>query len=245
MQSGFDVITKNLQGIAMKSLVARLRCINSRSAAVLCFLNFALVVSSCGVTQPVRIIDQGTTQAAVSLGGPLIPFGGMTVPTPYLNLGLIHGYKDNLTLTGNVHATTALLKNAAFDLGAATRLARESNGWPELTAKGQFYFFSDLERLDNVRVFPMVSINASYLVGTSTLLYAGADQLIQFNKPQYFFTPFAGTQLSLSDRSAMQIELKWMAANVNSAHGIFRGTGSIEDHGDIGIFFGFTYGLSQ
>ena len=243
--SGFDVVTKNLQGIAMKSLVARLRCRDSHGVAVLCLLSLALVVSSCGVTQPVRIIDQGTTQAAVSLGGPLIPFGGMTVPTPYLNLGLIHGYKDNLTLTGNVHATTALLKNAAFDLGAATRLARESNGWPELTAKGQFYFFSDLERLDNVRVFPMVSINASYLVGASTLLYAGADQLIQFNKPQYFFTPFAGTQLSLSDRSALQIELKWMAANVNSAHGVFRGTGSIGDHGDIGLFFGFTYGLSR
>jgi hypothetical protein len=91
----------------------------------------------------------------------------------------------------------------------------------------------------------MVSVNASYLLGHSTLLYAGADQLMQFNKPQYFVAPFAGTQLSLSDRSALQIELKWMAANVNSAHGIFRGTGSIGDHGDIGIFFGFNYGLSR
>ena len=209
------------------------------------FLLLTALFIGCGVTQPVRVIDQGTTQAAVSLGGPLIPFGGTNVPTPYLNLGLIHGYKENLTLTGNLHATMALLKNAAFDVGTTTRLARESNGWPELTAKGQLYLFSDLERLDNVRVFPVVSINASYLVGNSTLLYAGADQLIQFNKPQYFFTPFAGTQLSLSDRSALQIELKWMAANVNSAHGIFRGTGSIEDHGDIGIFFGFTYGLSR
>jgi hypothetical protein len=193
----------------------------------------------------VRVIDQGATQAAVSLGGPLIPFGGLNIPTPYLNLGLIHGYKENLTLTGNVHATMALLKNAGFDLGAATRLARESNGWPELTAKAQLYLFSDLERLDAVRVFPMVSINASYLVGNSTLLYAGADQLFQFTKPNYFFAPFAGTQFSVSERSALQIELKWMAANVNSAHGIFRGTGSIGDHGDIGVFFGYTYGLSR
>jgi hypothetical protein len=209
------------------------------------FFPFAIVLIGCGVTQPVRVIDQGTTQAAVSLGGPLIPFGGMTVPTPYLNLGLIHGYKENLTLTGNVHTTMALLKNAAFDVGAATRLARESNGWPELTAKGQLYFFSDLERLDNARIFPLLSVNASYLLENSTLIYAGAEQLIQFSKPQYFFTPFAGTQLSLSDRSALQIELKWMASNVSSAHGIFRGTGAIGDHGDVGIFFGYTYGLSR
>jgi hypothetical protein len=229
----------------MRALIVLLRCLDSRGAAMLCLVCVALLVSSCGVTQPVRVVDQGTTQAAVSLGGPLIPYNGMTVPTPYLNLGLIHGYKENITLTGNIHATMALLKNVAFDVGAATPLSHESNGWPELTAKGQLYFFSDLERLDAMRVFPMVSINASYLMGRSTLVYAGADQLIQFNKPQYFFTPFAGTQLSLSDRSALQIELKWMAANSNSAHGIFRGTGSIGDHGDIGIFFGFNYGLSR
>jgi hypothetical protein len=205
----------------------------------------AFLISSCGVTQPIRIIDEGTTQAAVSLGGPLIPFGGMTVPTPYLNLGLIHGYRENLTLTGNIHATMAVFKNAAFDVGAATRLARENNGWPELTAKGQLYVFSDLERFDAMRVFPMVSVNASYLFGRSTLAYAGVDQMIQFNKPQYFVAPFAGTQFSCSERSALQVELKWMAANVNTAHGILRGTGSVGSHGDIGVFFGFTYGLTR
>jgi hypothetical protein len=216
-----------------------------RVAIIVCCLGAALLLSACGVTQPVRVVDRGVTQAAVSLGGPLIPFGGMTVPTPYLNLGLIHGYKENLTLTGNIHATMAVFKNAAFDVGATTRLMRETGGWPEVTAKGQIFVFSDLERFDAMRIFPMVSANASYLLGTSTLLYAGADQLVQFNKPQYFIAPFAGTQLSLSDRSALQVELKWMAANVNSAHGIFRGTGSIGSHGDIGIFFGYTYGISR
>jgi hypothetical protein len=229
----------------MNNLVTRIPCRSLGFFAAVILFAIVVALSSCGVTQPVRVIDQGTTQAAVSLGGPLIPYSGMTVPTPYLNLGLIHGYRENLTLTANIHATMAVFKNAAFDVGAATRLARESNGWPELTAKGQLYVFSDLERIDALRIFPMVSVNASYLLGHSTLLYAGADQLLQFNKPQYFVAPFAGTQLSLSDRSALQIELKWMAANVNSAHGIFRGTGSIGDHGDIGIFFGFNYGLSR
>jgi len=145
----------------MKAFLARSGNLTSRRATLLCLLCVAPLVSSCGVTQPVRVIDEGTTQAAVSLGGPLIPYNGMTVPTPYLNLGLIHGYKENLTLTGNIHATMAVFKNAAFDIGAATRLARESNGWPELTAKGQLYVFSDLERFDAMRVFPMVSLNAS------------------------------------------------------------------------------------
>lgn len=216
-----------------------------RFTGIFIFLLLAALFTSCGVTQPVRVIDQGSTQAAVSLGGPLIPFAGMNIPAPYLNVGFIHGYKENLTLTANLHATMAFLKNAAFDVGATTRLARESNGWPELTAKGQLYVFSDLKMIENARVFPLVTVNASYLVGSSVLLYAGADQLIQFHKPQYFFTPFAGTQFSLSERWAMQVETKWMASNINTAHGILEGTGTLGNHGNIGIFLGFTYGLSR
>jgi hypothetical protein len=41
----------------------------------------------------------------------------------------------------------------------------------------------------------------------------------------------------------MDVELKWMAANIKSEHGILRGTGAVGGHGDMALFFGFTYGL--
>ena len=214
----------------------------SVNSAFLVFL-LAMFCSSCSVTQPVRVLDEGATQAAISLGGPFVPFGGMAVPTPYLNVGLMHGYTKDVTLTTNLHATMALLKNAAVDAGAAVRLSRQKGWLPEITAKGQLYLFSDLEMIKNVRVFPLVSVNGSYLFYTSTLLYAGADQMLQFDKPNYFVAPFAGTQFTLSERWSMDVELKWMAANINAAHGILRGTGTIGGHGDIALFFGFTYGL--
>lgn len=228
----------------MKALIARLRC-HSRRAAMLCLPCVALFISSCGVTQPVRVIDQGTTRAAISLGGPFVPIGGMTVPAPYLNVGLMQGYSRDVTLTANLHATMALLKNAAVDAGASMRLLHQDGSIPEITAKGQLYIFSDLQMIKNVRIFPLASVNGSYLLGTSTLLYAGADQMLQFNRPNYFIAPFAGTQFALSERWSMDIETKWMAANINTTHGILRGTGAISGHGDISLFFGFTYGLSR
>jgi hypothetical protein len=227
----------------MKRMMAGVFLAGAQLKATLCLIFLAGVVSSCSVTQPVRVLDEGATQAAISLGGPFVPFAGIAVPTPYLNVGLMHGYTKNVTLTTDIHATMALLKNVAVDAGAAVRLVRQDGCVPEVTAKGQLYVFSDLEMIKNARIFPVASFNGSYLLGRSTLLYAGADQMIQFDKPNYFVAPFAGTQFALSDRWSMDVELKWMAANINAAHGILRGTGTIGGHGDIALFFGLTYGL--
>ncbi len=227
----------------MKPIVAPLQFHLLRYISVCLIFLVPFLLSSCSVTQPVRVLDEGTTKAAVSLGGPFVQKFGIAVPTPYLNIGLMHGYTENVTLTADVHATMALLKDAAIDAGAAMRLNRQDGWIPELTVKGQLYVFSDLERIKNARVFPVVSVNGSYLVGKETLLYAGADQLLQFDKPNYFIAPFVGTQFALSKRWSMDVELKWMAANVNAEHGILRGAGTIGGHGDIALFFGFLYGL--
>ena len=227
----------------MKPLLGRFPTRSFTFLNILLLLSILLAVSSCSVTQPVRVLDEGATRAAISLGGPFVPKFGIAVPTPYLNLGLMHGTTKDVTLTADLHATMALLKNAAVDAGAAVRLLHQDGSIPEVTAKGQLYIFSDLERIVNARIFPLVSLNGSYLLGKSTLLYAGADQMLQFDKPNYFIAPFAGTQFALSKRWSMDVELKWMAANINAAHGILRGTGTIGGHGDIALFFGFTYGL--
>ena len=204
-----------------------------------------LALSSCSVTQPVRVLDEGATRATLSVGGPIVRLGGVTVPVPYLNVGVMHGYTSDVTLTGNIHGTMAMLKDLALDVGAATRVVHQEGWVPEVTAKGQLYLFSDLEMIKNARVFPMVGLNASRLIGESTLLYAGVDQLIQFNNPHYFVTPFVGAELPLSERWAMQTEVKWMAANIESAHGALRGVGSVGGHGSAAIFFGFTWRIPR
>jgi len=227
----------------MKPLLGRVPLGNFALLNILLLLSIVLAVSSCSVTQPVRVLDEGTTRVAVSIGGPFVPKFGIAVPTPYLNVGLMHGITKDVTLTADLHATMALLKNAALDAGASIRLLHQDGSIPEITAKGQLYIFSDLERISNARLFPLLSLNGSYLLGKSTLLYAGADQMLQFDKPSYFIAPLAGTQFALSERWSMDVELKWMAANINTSHGILRGTGAIGGHGDIALFFGFTYGL--
>lgn len=217
---------------------------SSKVPTLLC-VYLSLCFFHCGVTQPVRVLHEGVTKASASLGGPLIPLGKATIPVPYLTAGVQHGYSSSLTLTGNVHLLTALLGDVGMDAGAAQRFVHEDSWAPELTAKAQLYFFYDVKRGNNPRLLPFLSLNASYLLGGSTLLYFGADNLFQFAQPAYFLSPFAGSQFPLSHRIDMQVEIKWMAANANTEHGVMEGHNSINGRGNIGTFLGFHYLLTS
>jgi hypothetical protein len=208
-------------------------------------VSLSLFFLDCGVTQPVRVLSEGATKASTSLGGPLIPLGKSTIPVPYLTVGVQHGYSSSLTLAGNVHLLTALLGDIGADAGVARRFVGQDEWVPELTAKAQFYFFYDVKRGNNPRLFPLLTANASYLIGESTLLYFGADNLFQFADPAYFLSPFAGIQFPLSRRVEMQVESKWMAANANTEHGVMEGHNSINGRGNIGTFLGFHYLLTS
>ena len=211
------------------------------TAAIICSF-FAL---HCSATQPVRVLDEGATNVSASLGGPFIPLGNNLVPVPYLTAGIQHGYTGSTTLTANAHLLTALLGDVGMDVGAAQRVLPQDEAVPELTAKAQMYFFYDAQRGNNPRFFPMLTANASYRVGNAALLYFGADNFFQFSKPSYFVSPFLGTQFPLGRGVEMQVESKWMAANVNTAHGVFEGDGSVGGNGNISLFLGFTYSLSS
>jgi len=82
------------------------------------FLTIAVVLSflsiHCGVTQPVRVLEEGQTQLTASLGGPFVTVKSTTFPVPYATLGVMHGVSERITLVGNLHATAALFRDGAF-----------------------------------------------------------------------------------------------------------------------------------
>ena len=213
----------------------------ARSSNILTLMYVLLLATGCSVTQPVRVLKEGTTRITASLGGPLIPFKESTIPVPYFNIGLMRGYTPDMTTTANIHVLMALLGNIGLDAGASFRVLQQGGWQPEVTVKGQLNLFSDLQSLSNARAFPLVSANGSYLVGGSTLLYFGTDHLLQFSEPVYFVSPFARTQFSVSEHLALQLEVKWMAANVITAHGVFEGHSSIGTRGALGTFVGVVY----
>jgi len=197
----------------------------------------------CGITQPIRPIEEGTTEIIASLGGPIIPLGGIAIPVPYLNLGAMYGYSSNLTLYGNAHVTALLFKDVGLDGGFATRLFSEQGMLPEISFNGRVYFFWNAFRGNTTRLYPTGTVTGSYLVGEHSLLYFGADNLYQFSTSDLFVSPFIGYSFPISHTMELQIESKWMAINRDTRHGVFEGAGSINGKGNVGLFFGLQYSL--
>jgi hypothetical protein len=208
-------------------------------AAVLC----AVVFTACGVTHPVRVLDEGQSIAAVSLGGPVISAGSAAIPVPYLNAGYAYGVTGAWTAEANLHVTALLFNDLGFDAGAATRLVRAAGIVPEVTLKLQGMVFTTFNSSSASIVLAHANLNASYAIGSHTLIYAGTEHTVQFSPSSYFLTPLFGIQLPLSSVMDLQAETKWMASNHFTGHGVFEGFGSVNGHGAIGLFFGVQYAL--
>jgi hypothetical protein len=203
----------------------------------------ALWIAGCGVTQPVRVLDDGKTAVMASFGGPVIPAAGIAFPVPYLNAGIASAVTPGITATANLHITALLFNDIGLDAGAAARLARENGVVPEVTLKLQGMYFTTLNPISSSVFLAHSSINASYLLGASTLVYAGTEHTVQFSPVDYFFTPFIGMQFPLGSVIDAQVETKWLAANHFTGHGAFEGAGSVNYHGNVGLYFGLLYYL--
>lgn len=204
-------------------------------------LLLALSTYDCAVTQPVRVLSPGEVRVTASIGGPVVPGTLPTVIVPYATAGAAVGVTDQVTATGNLHLVLAALKTAGIDGGAAFRLLREEGAVPEVTAKGQLMLMTDFTA-GSFRAFPSLSVNGSYRLGESTLGYGGLESMFQFTGEDHVLAgPFVGVQFALSHRLAMQTELKWLAANVDTRHGIFEGESSLGGHGSLGFFLGASY----
>ncbi|MFZ4619563.1 MAG: hypothetical protein ACOYNS_03315 [Bacteroidota bacterium] len=200
-------------------------------------LLFSLFVG-CGVTQPVRPIEEGKSEIIASFGGPIIPVGSIAFPVPYLNVGMLYGVQQNLTVYGNAHVTALLFKDIGVDGGFCARLLPEKGIRPEITVNGRAYIFSDAFRGNTTRFFPMATLTGSYSVGERSLIYFGADNLYQFSSREWFVSSFVGYSFPVGSSVLLQCETKWMAMNKDTRHGVFEGLAAVGGKGNIGLFIG-------
>ena len=189
------------------------------------------------------MLEKDHSQYNLSIGGPWVPGSVPTIIIPYCTLGYAYGIKNDLTLTGNFHLLSAIFKTPGLDIGAVYRAFPENGYLPEISVYPKIYFFYGLRETQDLRCLPSFAINASYLLWEKHLLYFGFDYMFQLTRSDSYITPFIGIEFPVSNSLKLQTELKWIAANADTKHGVFEGESSISGKGTMGIFVGVNYGL--
>ncbi len=198
-----------------------------------------LVLAGCSAGAPVRVLDKGATTITASVGGPIVPQSSPVGFIPYATAGVAYGADSALTVHGNVHLLMAAIAVLGFDAGASYRLAEGEGFVPELTAGARLMFFTDFYALSSTRLYPDVTVNASWEVfSPNTLAYLGAHATFQASPFEWFLSPMAGVQIPVGDAVSLQGELIWQAANVNTCYGVFEGQSSLGGQGSLGGFVG-------
>ena len=206
--------------------------------ALLCKVLPIFLIVGCGSVLPVRVLDKGASQVSASIGGPIAPNTVPTVLTPYATLGAMHGVSDDITVHANFHALMAAYAVMGIDAGASCRAIRGDGAVPEITIAARMMMFTDFRSWSNVRLYPDLSANASWLLGEKTLLYGGSHLTFQWTPYTAFVSPFIGIQFPVSETVSLQTELIWQAANINTQSGVFDGETSISGTGSLGGFIG-------
>lgn len=204
---------------------------------VTCMFALAIqLLTGCAATQPVRVLPQGQSRWVSSIGGPLLPHHAPTGFIPYTNVGMIWGRTDEVTLSANLHILAAAFGVAGADIGAARRFHAQNGLIPEITGQAQLYGFVGP---GGARAYPNFTGTASWTAGPRTLLYGGSALTVRPSGGIVLLaTPLIGIQRDVGRRFAVQLEGKWMAANIDMHSGLFEGENSLGGNGGLALQFG-------
>ncbi len=210
----------------------------NRAAPLFALLGAAALAVGCSATAIVRPLPRGASAWTASVGGPWVPNSVPTVVIPYVTVGWQRGVTDDLTVGGAVHATMAAFGVAGVDLSATRRILAQDGGRPELAGTLRGTLFTNGSG-SGTRFYPSVALVGSWEAGPRTLWYVGAEAMAQSGTgPTLLVAPLAGVQRRVGSRAALQLEAKWMAANIDTRRGVFEGESSVGGRGALAVQFG-------
>jgi hypothetical protein len=121
----------------------------------------------------VKPLDKGEKQIGFSIGGPVIGFGGLTIPTPMSSLSMAYGLKESTSVFGGLHTTSLAFGTFQIDAGITKGILIQKNAMPGLSASFVTNFMLDKWE-KNFSFYPELDANIYWNYGKNKhLLYLG------------------------------------------------------------------------
>lgn len=180
-------------------------------------LPILMLALACAPTRAIEPLPPKTNAINVSVGGPIVDYFGGPKPLPITAIGYTRGLDGRTNFHAGLYPTQLVLFGLfGADVGVARELLTPNRARPRVMADLTVYVFAgdnaSGEPAGGVRVFPDLSVVASWPLGDRHAVYGGVDTFVQpFPKFHIYPTPIVGGRIGLSDHVGLQPELKWIA----------------------------------
>ncbi len=130
----------------------------------LAFCLMAVFSFSCSTNRFVEPLDKGELEIGANGGGPILNFGGSSIPLPLSSVYAGYGYSDDLTLYGGLHITSFAFKTFQLEAGARKKLVVGQSIYPSVSGALAVNGIVSL-RDGATRVFPEIALNPYWRYG--------------------------------------------------------------------------------
>ncbi|MDQ3191086.1 MAG: hypothetical protein M3Q58_05780 [Bacteroidota bacterium] len=214
-------------------------------------LFFALIViSSCAPTRFVKPLEKDQHAVSFNIGGPLVEFGGVTIPIPYTALTYGYGINDKTTGFGSIHTTSLLYGNIQSEIGILREIVKHDSinrlipGISLLVAGNFIYGTFGRE----FKIWPQTDLNFYWNINKDRhFIYTGFSNWFelaskkaheQVQQQHWFFNPHVGISRQ-GKKWNSQFELKYLAPGTSNEN-IVVDYRSFGNTGAIGVYYSIT-----
>ena len=202
---------------------------------------------SCAPSMLVRPLSKGQNVINAELGGPLIEYSSLTIPTPLSSLMYARGITDNTSAFGSVHTTSLLFGNIQTDIGVCQKIYYNDSLRLGISVNPALNMVCSIWD-GSFKCWPEADLNFYWEIKPhKSFVYIGMENWFELSQtraedqPQtthWIFCPQVGYTYSRT-KWDYNIELKWIAPNIPNLPNVVSYIG-IGGNGALGVYLGVT-----
>ena len=204
-----------------------------------------LLLSACAPSRLVKPLAKQQKAVNASLGGPLVHFSGLVIPTPFTTVSGAYGLTDKTTVFAGLHPTAMLFGVFQMDAGFVQQLLAQKAWRPGLTMTPAVNFATNGK---DTKLWPNVDVNAFwnykqkpdfFYAGMSTWFETASTKAFGETQPQHVFPNIQLGHSWVHPKADYQLELKYLGPGLSNRDIVVDYVG-VDRKGAIGVYFSFT-----
>lgn len=201
---------------------------------------------SCSPSFFVKPLEKGQNAAEVSLGGPLIKYGGATIPIPFVTATYGRGISDNLTAFGGLNLTSLAYGTFHTEFGVVRSFLKPQGIRPGLSVTPAATFAMDFYQF-HPKLWPRVEVNAYwnyrqkgnyFYLGANNWFELAGRRAFDVKQPYNWLLTIQAGHVFENPKMNYLIELKYNAINANNQKLVVDYAGRMGNTGALGVYFG-------